>query len=524
MEVDIDLNDLGTLGVIVDTPGYQLPPEAWTYGHNIRFVDGIPRGIGGKLSVFGTPTVPPHFLQAISGPTQLWWLYTSLTKAYVYDGVTHTDITRIVGGDYTTVATKDLNGTIFGGIPIINNGINPPQYWASYSPAQKLQPITAWPAGYTAKVLRAFGPQLVAFNITKTGVAYPHNVLFSHTADPGTLPNSWDITDVTKDAGEQSLSDVESGVILDAMLLRGIMYIGKENAIWRMRRIGGRFLFDFESYLETAGLLAQRCMCNVGILGQQVIWTQDDIILHNGSGQDSILSKHWRRALFSEIDTVTFVNSFIFDNSRQQEIWFCYPTSGNVNPNKALVWNYADNGRVFSTVDIDFRNVSSGVITSSDTLTWEGDDITWEGDDIAWKTNERRRVVACATDTTAFKSLDQTFLNDGAMYTCTLQRTGLSLVGRKRTGEWIVDFKKRKTFKRIWLKIEGGPVNVRIGSQTLVNGSITWQPSQLFDPSSLLYLDIIAEGVALAIEISSTRSNNWAFIGYRIEFNVTGNF
>ena len=524
MEVDIDLNDLASFGVVKDIPGYQLPPEAWTTGHNIRYIDGVPNRIAGQVQVFGTPGVAPHFLLPISGQTQVWWLYTSLTKAYVYDSSTHTDITRLVGGDYTPTKTRQWNGTILGGIPILNNGVDTPQYWASYSTGTKLAALSNWPAGYVAKVIRAFGSQLVAFNVTKTGVAYPHNVLFSHSADPGTLPTSWDITDATKDTGEQSLPDVDSGVILDAMMLSGNMYIGKENSIWRMRQIGGRFLFSFDTYLETAGLLAPRCIINVGILRQQVIWTQDDIILHNGTSQQSLLSKKWRRALFTAIDTTNYLNCFAFDNAKSQEVWFCFPSSGKIECDTALVWNYSNGGSVFSTVDITFRNVAAAVLAASDTLAWDDDTNSWEFDDVAWDTNDRRRYIACVTDLTQFQSLDQGLDRAGTSYTATLQRTGLALIGRKRTGEWIVDFKTVKTYKRIWFKIVGASVNIRVGVQMFPDTPVTWGASQMFNPNTQTYIDTVLTGRALSIEISSTSSADWSLQGYRVEFNAGGHF
>jgi hypothetical protein len=446
-----------------------------------------------------------------------------LTKAFVYDGAVHTDITRLAG-NYTGTLTREWNGTILGGIPVLNNGIDVPQYWSSYSAGTDLIALLNWPATYRAKVLRAFGSQLVAFNITKAGVPYPHNVLFSHSADPGTLPSSWDAADPTKDTGENSLPDVESGIILDAMMLRGVMYIGKENAIWRMRSIGGRFLFAFDTYLETAGVIASRCMTNVGILGQQTLWTQDDILLHNGSGQESILTKRWKRELFSQIDSTNYGNCFSFDNARQQEVWFCYPTPGATQPNRALVWNYSTKERLFTTVDIDFRNQAAAIVPTSDATTWEDLSDTWEEDQVQWESNERRRVIVCATDVTKFKSLDQGLSNDGSAYTSTLQRTGLSIVGRKRTGEWIVDFKKVKTFKRVWLKISGGPVTVRIGSQMLVDGTVTWQAPVVFNPGTDLYVDTVLTGRAMAIEISATDSVAWTLMGYKVELNVGGNF
>ena len=522
-EYEIDLNDLGSVGVISDVPGYLLPPEAWTTGHNIQFEEGMPKRRAGQTQSLGTPSVAPHFLLPVSGPTQVWWLYVNLAKAYLYDGSAHTEITRLAG-DYAAIQTRDWNGTILGGIPILNNNFDLPQYWESYNALVRLQDLLNFPSNYRAKVIRAFGPQLVAFNITKAGVIYPHNVLWSHTADPGTLPDSWDTSDTTKDTGENSLPDVDSGIILDAQMLRGNMYIGKENAIWRMRYVGGRFIFAFDTYLETAGILAPRCIGNIGVLGQQALWTQDDILVHNGSGQQSILSKKWKRTLFSQIDTANYLNSFLFDNAAKQEMWFCYPSSGEVNPNRALVWNYSETS-AFSTNDVNFRNVAFAVVPVEDTEDWEANSDDWEANNQQWETNDRRRGIVCNTDGTKFQALDKGLNRDGSAYTATLQRTGLSIVGRKRTGEWIVDHKVMKTFKRVWIKLSGGPVQVRIGASMLVDGPITWGTAQNFNPLTQTYVDIEPiTGRAMAIEISSTADVDWKLHGYKPEMNIGGYF
>src|SRR5262245_61859086 len=190
----IEIAVLRTIGLIRDQEGNYLPPEAWTYARNMRAVaDGIER-IGGQTQVFGTPGVAPHFAIPISTTSQTYWLYTSLTKGYVYDGTTHTDITR-VSGDYTAGNTRDWNGTLLGGVPILNNGSDTPQQWATLSPATKLTPLSNWPASTTAKVIRAFGPTLIALNLVESGTSFPHLVRWSHPADPGTVPSSWDYTD-----------------------------------------------------------------------------------------------------------------------------------------------------------------------------------------------------------------------------------------------------------------------------------------------------------------------------------------
>ena len=106
----VEINDLGQIGSIVDTPSHLLPPEAWTLALNTHSVDlGMEKLLGWE-QIFGTPGVAPHFHMAINTASATFWLYTSLTKAFGFDGATHTDITRGGGGganDYSASNTRD---------------------------------------------------------------------------------------------------------------------------------------------------------------------------------------------------------------------------------------------------------------------------------------------------------------------------------------------------------------------------------------------------------------------------------
>lgn len=520
----MDFGQLGSLGVVRDRPGYMLPPEVWTAAHNIRIVDGVPQRLLGRSQVWGTPGVAPHFITHISSEAAPWWLYASLTKGYVYDGTSHVDITRTSGGDYTAANTRDWNSTIIGGIPILNNGADIPQFWASYSTGTKLANLTNWPSTLRAKVIRAYGPQLVAFNCTKSGVVYPHMIKASHTADPGSVPSSWDETDPELDTFETDLSDVESGIIVDAQMFRGNMFVFKEAATHRMRFIGGRDLFAIDSYLETVGVLAPRCVVNLGRSGQQLFLSQDDLIIHNGASQQGLLDARWRRTLFADIDVTNYKNTFMFENPAYSEVWICYPASGSVAPNRALIWNYQSGSGAFTTTDINFVNVAQGINENADAATWEDTTDTWEADDLQWGASERRRIIACNPTDTKFVMLDSTNLNDTSNYAATLQRESLALVGQTRTGQIKVDFKKEKFFRRIWLNMSGGPVNVRVGAADTVDGPITWLDAQSFDPSTDLYVDIEMSGRAMSMEFSTIDAVPWALESYKIEFSILGNF
>lgn len=523
----IDINDLASIGVVRDTPPFQLPPEAWSLGLNVRAVDGGIERIEGWDQVFGTPLVAPHFAIAISTAAQDFWVYVSLTKASGYDGSTHSDITRAVGGDYTATNTSDWNGTILGGVLVLNNGADVPQFWVTPALATRLSNLTNWPATWRAKVMRAFGPFLVAFGLTKGGVLYPHLVQWSHPADPGSVPVSWDDADPTKDTGKTDLPDVQSGVILEALPLQSQMYIYKQGAVWRMSSTRGRFVFDFKTFLETVGILGPRCVALTGDGLRHVVATQDDIIWHNGNTVHSILTKRMKRYLFNEIDTVNFANSFMYCNPAKNEMRFCYPSQGQTHPDKELIWNYAEGqeGAITEADGVTYRNAAIGPVETADEATWEDGTQTWEEEVGPWSEINRRRVVLSAPAATKLYGLDRTSTRDGAAFTATLQREGLALIGRKRSGEWIVDHEIMKMLKRVWPKMSGGPVNVRLGSQQTVGGPISWSNAVTFDPASQTYVDFLpVSGRAVGVEISSSAAVSWRIDGYKVDIEKLGNY
>lgn len=523
---EIEINDLAMIGNVRDIPAYQLPPEAFSQAQNVRFYNEGFEVVHGRTPVFGTPGVAPHFALPISSTSQSFWLYVSLTKGYVFDGTTHTNITRqtaSVDVDYTATQTRQWNGTLLGGVPILNNGIDLPQYWPTLAPATKLANLANWPTTLRAQVVRAFSPFLFAFNLVDNSVAYPHAVQWSHPADPGAVPTSWDITDPSVDAGRVDLADVDAGVILDALPLGGRMMIYKEGSTWRATFVGGQSIFDFKAFLETSGILAPRCMTLTGDGQKHVVATQDDILLHNGVSADSIVTKRYKKYLFNEIDTTNYRNSFMFTNPYFNEIWFCFPEAGEEHPTRALVWSYNE-GKLgaFSEVEIDFRNVATGVIETPAVDTWATVSGSWETYEGPWSENVRRKLVACDPANTQFLSLDTGTDFDGAPIQAIAAREGLSVTGRKRNGDWIVDFRSMKFIRRLWIKGSGGPFDVRVGFSTLPDGSVAWLPAQSFNPATQNYIDFVGTGRAFAIEFSS--SNPFRVDGYKLDGDVTGLF
>jgi len=517
----IDINDVGAIGVIRDQPSHELVPEAWNFLNNVRIIENSIGRLGGYTQVFGTvPQAPQHLAGVRRGNEQLW-LYFSLTGAFAADS-TNSNFTTVTRSSsvYAAAVGADWNSTFLGGITIANNGTDLPQYWPTASTSVLLADLPNWPSFLRAKVIRSFGPYLMAMNLTASGVTQPHDVRWSHPADPGAVPTSWDITDPTVDAGQVTLPDIESGGIVDGLPLQGRFYVYKENSVWRFRATGGRFVFDQDAFLETIGLLCARALAVTGDGKRHIFASQDDIMLHDGNGARSVLDKKLKRTLFGSIDVTNYRNSFMMIHPLRGEAWFCYPETGNSFPNRAIIYNY-ESDRI-SEGDCDWRHWAPGVIQTSDAETWNSTSGTWDEDTGLWSNSDRRKIVLVRTAVNEFALLDTGATRDGTVFTGTLQRTGLGIIGRKRNGDWIEDFQQRKLVTRLWPKVSGGAVSIRIGSHQVPDGAVTWSAAKTFDPSVQRYVDFVVEGPAIALEISGTTP--FKIDGYKIEMELTGNF
>jgi len=528
----VEINDLAKIGQINDIAAHMLPPEAWTFAENIRYERGAPAVLDGWQWVFYTPLAPPHFALPFKGVSQTWWLYTSTDRAFVFDGNVHAEITR-ASGPYSPTLTENWNGVVFGGTPILNNGQDPPQMWTGVPTLTlKLQNLTAWPTTMSAKILRNFNSYLVAFNIkdtTFTPNLLPHLVQWSNPAGPGTLPTSWEYGNPAVEGGRKDLPDVNSGEILEAMQLGNTMFIYKERSVWKMSYIGGQYIFQFDPFLTDTGILAPRCVCMDLTGTKHVVVTQDDIIIHNGNTTQSILTDRQRITLFATLNKDEAHTSFLFLNKAKDEIWFCFPEAGRLQPTRALIWNAKNGvGAISYAPGITFRNAALGDVQGVDPEAWSDGTDLWEEDTGPWSQVFRQKIVLCAPDFTKFYQLDLGTTRDGVPFAPILIREDLGVVGMKRSGELINDFKQMKMVDSVWPKLSGAPIKLRVGFRQLVGGTLTWQDYTTFDPATDLWVNTIVNenlpgcGKAVSIEFSATTAAPWRLDGYSMNVEVIG--
>jgi hypothetical protein len=212
---------------------------------------------------------------------------------------------------------------------------------------------------------------------------------------------------------------------------------------------------------------------------------------------------------------------------------FCYPTSGNTVPNKAVLISLK--GRRAVPTEIDNITFESALLTNLETEsaeTWEDSgDVTWDADPDPWSVALRRRTIVLSPVGNKFYVLDgSTQQKDGVVFSTTLQRIGLSIIGRKRNGEWIEDHQAVKLLHRLWPKVHGAACKVRVGVQQVVDGPIEWGNYGDFTPGTDVKVDPVStlgvpmSGRAIGIEFMNTEARQWGLDGFKIDMEVIGEF
>lgn len=334
----IPITGLDQLGFVQDVKPYTLPPNAWSDVRNVRFIDDSVYPTYGHAGVLGVPQIVPYYVHGTLdvGLAPLF-AYCGLAKAWATDGTTHVDITRLAGGDYAATENDLWSAVEFGGISIFNNGVDVPQAWIGRQISQPLVNLANWPANTTAKIVRAYRRFLFAFDVTVSGTRFPTLAKWSHEADPGTVPSTWDPADETKDAGEYPLIDT-AGEVLEALPLGDVMCVYKSDAMYLARYIGGTFVFDLPLQFRDFGILSQRC---VGEWQKKhiVLSNASDLFISDGFQYKPILERRMRRWLGSRIDSANAFKSFVVINHVENEAWVCFPENGSTLPSIALIVN-----------------------------------------------------------------------------------------------------------------------------------------------------------------------------------------
>lgn len=500
----------GSVGLNRDLSTHELNQGAWTDAKNIRFLDGMVYQFLGHGEVYSAPIYEPQYVLPCYVGENRYWIYATPTKQYavtITSGETvHTDLTHLTA---RTGVVNQWTGTLLSGIPILNPGnvTEVPMAW-DLDTSHKFVDLQNWPASTYCKSLRAFKNILIALNVTKGSTNYPYMVKWSHPAEPGNLPITWDETDATKLAGEFDLA--EGGPIVDGMSLRDSFMVYKENGCYRIDYIGGTFVLSNHKVLGMSGALNRNCIADID--GYHVVLTTNDVIIHDGNQATSVLDKMSRRWLFQNIDADAYTKAFVFTNPFFNEVCICFPNQGSTSCDKALIYNYKD-----KTVSVrDLPNVNHaqfGPVDNGLTGNWEQDSAPWSSDLSLWNSPDfvpsSARVIAASSETKLYM-LDSSASFDGSLPSAYVERRGLSFGAPERM----------KLIRRIRPRITGNvgeTVNVYVGSQADPYKDPTYSIAHAFTIGTTTDLWFFVTGKYIAIKFATGTAYTWRLDSFDVD-------
>jgi hypothetical protein len=354
----------------------------------------------------------------------------------------------VISAGTTSIAgtrSQKISGGTLNGYLIVNSPVTGIYYWDGDSSTNLAQ---FGFKSYVADVARPFKQFIVQLGRTVDGVKRTQNVAWSASAEPGTLPASFDASD-TNDAGDVDLSE-SSGPVVDCLPLANSNIVYMTDAIYAMQYIGGNDVFRFVRIPGTDGLLGTDFVTDTP-LGHVFVSSALDVRLHTGGESRSIASGRIKKYLASLLGASGSIyptdrkQGFAATDYSNEEVWIFLRTSSNTTAagcDHAIVWNWSSDA--WSTM----------TLTGAQELVYSA---TRGG----WAATDNQGLLVCQDQ--FLKSSEYT----GSAGTGTLERTG-------------IDFGDRDTFKSIHRSrwnidgTAGQTVAIYHGSSKTADGTVTW--------------------------------------------------
>lgn len=527
----IKLRNLGQLGINTDLAPESMSPLGMTGGQNVSFFNQMPQKAKGYVSgVFGTLTFAPYFVMPAQGPSDFTWVLAGLAKVNAFYNGGLVDITR-VAGDYTGNVSIPWTGAWVNGVTFLNNGNDDPQFVSTIDGSAKLADLTNWQANTKCRVLRAFKNYLIAMDVTKAGTRYPTLFKWSHPADPGGVPPSWDETDASYLTGEFPIS-ATPGRIVDGLMLKNSFIVYKSDGIVAVRETGDNDIFRFDPISTKFGVPAVNCITEFKPGMHAFISQTGDLMVNNGQGVQSIATNRVKKLISEDTNFAELGKAFVFTDVRNSEINFCFVTGAASWPNRAITWNWEEN--TFGIKDMpESSSVAEGKfnVVTAPSEAWDDDDTAWDDDTESWDGSTvnviSNRILSVSPETTEAYLLSDGFAADGADMVSGFERKSMALAGEAIDGSLTLDPSVVKLVTRVWplLRAEDGETFlIRIGMQDRMDSPINWQGPFTFNPATQEYLEFFAEGRYVSYSITHTGSSRWECAGLDFELKLRGRY
>ena len=157
--------------------------------------------------------------------------------------------------DFTGARDDRWTGGVLGGVLVMSNGVDVPQYWAG---SEKLRTLHGWSSTWTAKILAPFKDYLLAFDVTKNGTHYPHMMKWSAACSPWRHPSL--VGFHRRDPGRWRGGHCRNtGFDGGCSPLGDAMIVYKERSMYAVRYVGYPSIFAVQRLPGDSGMLFRGC-------------------------------------------------------------------------------------------------------------------------------------------------------------------------------------------------------------------------------------------------------------------------
>jgi hypothetical protein len=296
----------------------------------------------------------PRFIVGFDGPSGFEELIIGYKDGSLAQWtVGGTEVDQSISG-YTPADSDALfTACKLGGVLYVNRNDREPWDWKPGDTT--FEELANWDSTWRANVIRSYNDCLIALNVVKGSDEYPTMVKTSDIATYGSVPGTWDHTDLTASATENILAEMK-GDIVEGQSLGGSMILYTQLETWLMQADGSDSIYSYRRLFNDAG--AMSCNCAVELEGKHYVFGYKDIWVHDGVGKESIVNSRVRKQIFTNLNFGLSYRCFTQANILLNEIYFCYNDGsagedmfGGVDGcNKAAVYNYKNNTWTFLTL------------------------------------------------------------------------------------------------------------------------------------------------------------------------------
>lgn len=502
------------LGVVLDVPAEETPPENWTGCQNMAFKDGYAYRTGGHKRYASPTQTPPLFAMNVIIGVESFWIYCGATQVWVTNGVTHWNITP--AGGLSTTQPGEWTGCMINGIPCLNNQHNPPFYWALNTSVPAVT-LPGWPAAARCKALRASKYHLFALNIIDGPNQYPDQLWWSAGAQAGNVPQEW-VPTAANDAGDVILADTP-GHIVDGLGLRDVFMVYKEYAVHILQYVAGQFVWTQRKLFTTIGVQGLNCV--VEAAGFHWVFTGTDVVRHDGQNLDSVVDEKVKETLVKSIEPSRRGLCQVVERQLGQQVWVCIPEANQQWQTKAYIIDVVA-GDIGIRLLPNLAGVFRGIVADPGTgNAWDTDPDSWDSDPTFWNQQSYSitddSLLMVDNVNSRLYSVDTSDTADGAMISSYLERLSAPLGA----------FEVRKLVTRLVPRIDGvqgDVIMITMGGQSYFHQPIRWGTPQPFVIGQSISVDDIVEGRLVSVRFEGTTQGSWRLYQYAVRYVEQGEF